>query len=203
MFSVNIFTLCCTKCAAHATGEASFGEKLWKCYQVTWRQDSNWFWGLGDVLQFRGSGEHGNTERLKCSKHATNPQPCMIHAGRLRFQMSAYGFGCNRIGFENRPEHKINQKKKPLNSHLTGNGGVSGHSRRDVVVAVRAVEERLSPLAVDKVGLQDESRARAGDGVQGAAARRRRAIVHIETARKHRKHRDVKQTWKKVDTNKE
>lgn len=26
-FSVNIFTLCCTKCAEHATGEASFGEK--------------------------------------------------------------------------------------------------------------------------------------------------------------------------------
>lgn len=74
-----------------------------------------------------------------------------------------------------------------MNSHLTGNGGVSGHSRRDVIVAVRAVEERLSPLAVDKVGLQDERRARAGDGVQGAAACRRGAIVHVEAAIKHRK----------------
>lgn len=59
---------------------------------------------------------------------------------------------------------------KQPNSHLAGNGGVSGHSRRDVIVAVGAVEERLSPLAVDEVGLQDKSRAGAGDGVQGAAA---------------------------------
>lgn len=81
-----------------------------------------------------------------------------------------------------------------MNSHLTGDGGVSGHRRRDVIVAVRAVEKGLSPLAVDEVGLQDQGRARAGDGVQGAAARRRRGIVHIETAGKHRKERDRDQT---------
>lgn len=55
-------------------------------------------------------------------------------------------------------------------SHVTGDGGVSGHRlRREVVVTVRAVEKRLSPLAVDKVGLQDEARAWAGHGVQGAS----------------------------------
>lgn len=43
-------------------------------------------------------------------------------------------------------------------SHVTGNGGVSRHGLgREVIVAVRAVEERLSPLTVDKIGLQDEA----------------------------------------------
>lgn len=67
-------------------------------------------------------------------------------------------------------------------SHVTGNGGVSGHRLgREVVVAVGAVQERLSPLAVDKISLQDEAWARAGHGVQGAATWWC-AIVHIETA---------------------
>lgn len=145
------------------------------------------FRGEGYGLQHEGSGVHGNTGRLKCTKHTSDPRACMMHAGTLRFQMSAYGFGCNWIGLENWPDRKIGQKWKSTNSHLTGDGGVSGHGRRDVIVAVRAVEERLSPLAVDKVGLQDESRARAGDGVQGAAACRRRAIVHVEAAIKHRR----------------
>ena len=73
-------------------------------------------------------------------------------------------------------------------SHVTGDGGVPGHGLgREVVVAVGAVEEGLSPLAVHKVGLEDEAGARAGHGVQGAAARRG-AIVHVETVggKKHR-----------------
>lgn len=69
-----------------------------------------------------------------------------------------------------------------MHSHVTGNRGVSGHRLgREVVVAVGAVEERLSPLAVDKIGLQDEAWARAGHRVQWAATWWR-AIVHIETA---------------------
>lgn len=48
--------------------------------------------------------------------------------------------------------------KDTIHSHVTGDGGVSGHRLgREVVVAVGAVEERLSPLAVDKIGLQDEA----------------------------------------------
>lgn len=75
-------------------------------------------------------------------------------------------------------------------SHVTGNGGVSGHRLgREVVVAVGAVQERLSPLAVDKISLQDEAWARAGHGVQGAATWRC-AIVHIETAHGEEENRE-------------
>lgn len=50
------------------------------------------------------------------------------------------------------------EAKDTVHSHVTGNGGVSGHRLgREVVVTVGAVEERLSPLAVDKIGLQDEA----------------------------------------------
>lgn len=50
------------------------------------------------------------------------------------------------------------QVEAKLHSHVTGYGGVSGHRLwGEVVVTVRAVEERLSPLAVDKIGLQDEA----------------------------------------------
>ncbi len=74
------------------------------------------------------------------------------------------------------------EAKYNMHSHVTGNGGVSGHRLgREVVVAVRAVQERLSPLAVDKIGLQDKAGARAGHRVQGAATWWR-AIVHIKTA---------------------
>lgn len=66
-------------------------------------------------------------------------------------------------------------------SHVTGNGGVSRHGLGwEVIVAVRAVEEWLSPLTVDKIGLQDEAWARAGHWVQGASTWWC-AIVHIET----------------------
>lgn len=143
----------------------------------------------------RGGGEPERQTGLNCSEHATNHQPLRDTCRKTRVSNVRLWIWMQLERFENRPEYEIRQREgrginKPLNSHLTGNGGVSGHSRRDVVVAVRAVEERLSPLAVDKVGLQDEGRARAGDGVQGAAARRRRAIVHVEAAReKHRRHR--------------
>lgn len=43
-------------------------------------------------------------------------------------------------------------------SHVTGDGGVSGHGlRRQVIVAVGAVEEGFPPLAVHKVGLNDQA----------------------------------------------
>lgn len=74
------------------------------------------------------------------------------------------------------------EAKDTMDSHVTGNGGVSGHRLGwEVIVTVGAVEERLSPLAVDKICLQDEAWARAGHWVQGATAWWR-AIVHIKTA---------------------
>lgn len=43
-------------------------------------------------------------------------------------------------------------------SHVTGDGGVSGHGlRRQVIVTVGAVEEGFPPLAVHKVGLNDQA----------------------------------------------
>lgn len=64
------------------------------------------------------------------------------------------------------------EARNAAHSHVTGDGGVSGHRLgREVVVAVGAVQKRLSALAVHKVGLQDEAGARAGHGVQGAATR--------------------------------
>lgn len=53
-------------------------------------------------------------------------------------------------------------------SHVTGYGGVSGHRlRRQVIVAVGAVEEGFPPLAVHKVGLKDQARTRTRHGIQG------------------------------------
>lgn len=89
-------------------------------------------------------------------------------------------------------------KKGTVHSHVTGNGGVSGHRLgREVVFTVGAVEERLSPLAVDKIGLQDEAWARAGHRVQGAATWWR-AIVHVETAYRE-KERGRKTQWSESD----
>lgn len=55
----------------------------------------------------------------------------------------------------------------PEYSHVTGDGRVARHGLgRQVIVAVRAVEEGLPPLAVWKVGLEDETRAWTGHGIQ-------------------------------------
>ncbi len=79
------------------------------------------------------------------------------------------------------------EAKDTMHSHVTGNGGVSGHwLGREVVVTVRAVEERLSPLAVDKIGLQNEAWAWAGHWVKRAATWWR-AIVHIKTVKEEKK----------------
>ena len=66
-------------------------------------------------------------------------------------------------------------------SQLSYDGRVSGHGfGREVVVAVGAVEEGLSPLAVARqVGVEDQARAR-GRGQVGRTAARRAAIFHIE-----------------------
>ncbi len=62
-------------------------------------------------------------------------------------------------------------------SHLAGHRGVSGHRLgREVEIRVRAVKERLSPLAV---GLEDQTWARTG--VQWTAPDWQ-PIFHIETA---------------------
>lgn len=56
----------------------------------------------------------------------------------------------------------------PEYSHVAGDGRVAGHGLgRQVIVAVRAVEEGLPPLVVWKVGLDDEARAWTGHGIQG------------------------------------
>lgn len=51
--------------------------------------------------------------------------------------------------------------KEPIgfeDSHVTSDGGVSGHGLwRQVIVAVGAVEERLPPLAVHVIGLKDQA----------------------------------------------
>jgi len=69
-----------------------------------------------------------------------------------------------------------------------GDGGVPGHGLgRQVVVAVGAVQERLPPMAVAReVGVEDQTRAGGGLGLQGAAAGGR-AILHIEAGRKQSK----------------
>lgn len=59
----------------------------------------------------------------------------------------------------------------PEYSHVAGDGRVAGHGLgRQVIVAVRAVEEGLSPLAVWKVGLEDEAGAWTGHGIQGTSS---------------------------------
>lgn len=74
-------------------------------------------------------------------------------------------------------------------SHVTGDGGVSGHRlRRQVIVAVGAVEEGFPPLAVHKVSLKDQARTRTRHGIQGTPSWRR-AIVHVKATEKERKRR--------------
>lgn len=72
---------------------------------------------------------------------------------------------------------------RDLYSQFRGDGGVSWHRfGGQVIVAVRAVEEGLSPLAVTgEVRVEDQARAGGRLGVQGAAAGRG-AILHVETA---------------------
>lgn len=68
-----------------------------------------------------------------------------------------------------------------LNVQITGSGGVPGWTfGRKVEVRIGAVQEGFPPLAVRKVGLYDQSRARAGLGVQGTASHRQ-SVLHIET----------------------
>lgn len=65
--------------------------------------------------------------------------------------------------------------------YVTGNGGVPGHRLwREVIIAVRSVQEGLPALTVDKVCLENEPRSWAGHGIQGTPSRRC-AIVHIKT----------------------
>lgn len=68
-------------------------------------------------------------------------------------------------------------------SQFRGDGGVAWHGfGRQVIVAVRAVQEGLPPLAVaGEVGVEDQARAGRRLGVQGAAAGGG-AILHVETA---------------------
>lgn len=72
-----------------------------------------------------------------------------------------------------------------------GDGGVPRHRLgRQIVVAVRAVEEGLSPLVVTgEVGVEDQARAGGGLRVQGAAAGRR-AILHVKTEGKRQRRID-------------
>jgi len=62
-----------------------------------------------------------------------------------------------------------------------GDGGVSWHGLGgQFIITVRAVEEGFSALVVSwKIGVEDQTRAGGGLGVQRAAAGRR-AILHIE-----------------------
>lgn len=88
------------------------------------------------------------------------------------------------------------ETKYIMHSHITGNGGVSGHWLGwEVIVTVGAVEERLSPLAVDKIGLQNEAWARAGHWVQWAATWWR-SIVHIKTANGEKQNGTKVRIWK-------
>lgn len=71
------------------------------------------------------------------------------------------------------------------NSQLWGNRGVARHGfGREVVVAVWAVQEGLSPLVVSglgEVGVKYEPRARGGLRIQWTASCRR-PVLHVETA---------------------
>lgn len=74
----------------------------------------------------------------------------------------------------------------PLYLHITGNRGVPGHRLwREVIVAVRSVQEGLPALTVDKVCLENQPRPWAGHGIQGTPSRWC-AIVHIETENRGR-----------------
>lgn len=66
-------------------------------------------------------------------------------------------------------------------SQFRGDGGVSWHGLGgQFIVAVWAIEEGLSALVVTwEVGVEDQTGARGGLRVQGAAARRG-SILHIE-----------------------
>lgn len=83
-------------------------------------------------------------------------------------------------------------------SQFRGDGGVSGHGfGGQVVVAVRAVQEGLSPLAVTgEVSVEDQARAGRRLGVQGAAAGGG-AILHIKTA--NRETRNVQDDTRDIE----
>ncbi len=83
-------------------------------------------------------------------------------------------------------------------SHLAGRWGVSGHRLgREVKIWVRAVKERLSPLAV---GLEDQTWARTG--VQWTAPNWQ-PIFHIETATERQVTGEVNYVREQFDSQKE
>lgn len=99
-------------------------------------------------------------------KHATNIKQCI---------------SCSRVSVV-----PYQQCEVGLNLQVTGSGGVSGRTFGwKVKVRVGAVEEGFPSLAVRKVGLYNQTRARAGLGVQGAAPHWQ-SILHIKTEKRER-----------------
>lgn len=84
-----------------------------------------------------------------------------------------------------------------MNLQVTGSSRVPGRTFGwKVKVRVWAVEEGFPPLAVGKVGLQDQTRAWTGLRVQGAATHWQ-SIFHIKTTKKKRdrENQGIRKIW--------